>query len=310
MSAINNGAPSWAKPLTDSEFQVFMQGVDEYFTSKGAQYNVSGDAISFTEGADGGFGEAVFGLSNLAQSCKGMDSTACHEAIRMHFEAFFSALEFDREFKQMAGNLEYAQSYLAVRIYDKSFIDGITGDKPIFRELDDALHEVLVFDLPQVIELVKQQYLESWGVSADELFSIGISNILSNYNFTVNEHEFEGMKVFIVGTDHYFAADILYALDSHPDLVGSYGSLVSFPTRGLAMFHPIESTDAIFFSVRMADVTEAIFLDGPGSLSSRLFRYHDGKLSDITPGKMLVDGKQSRVLSSPELISLMEQIVH
>jgi hypothetical protein len=221
---------------------------------------------------------------------------------------FLSAIQFDCEFEGQATSLEAVRGYLAVRIHDSSYVANTTGDTPVYREINESLHEVLVFDLPSVIKPVTQKYLANWNTSIDELFDAGISNVLENYEFQIEEHDFDGDRVLIVGTDHFFAADILFALDDNLGLVGTYGSLISFPTRSIVFIHPIESRDAIFFSVRMTAVTESVYEDGPGSLCSRVFIYREGRLEDANATEIELEGKSARMLSAPALLNLMREI--
>jgi hypothetical protein len=305
---IRDAVPTWACPLDGHEYQHFMSCLDGYFRAKGARYETMDGLVKFVEDANGGFGDAVFDLSNLVQTCKANDPSEYQWIVEAHFDTFLSAIQFDREFEKQTASLEAIKNYLAVRIYDTDFVESSTGDIPVYRKLNESLYEVLVFDLPSVIKPVTQKYLGSWNAGIDELFAAGIQNVFANYEFKAEEHDFDGHKVFIVATDHFFAADVFYRLDGAKKLVGTYGSLISFPTRSIVFIHPIESRDVIFFAVRMTEVTESVYGDGPGSLSNRVFLYRDGLLEDVNATGFLLDGESARMISSPALLNLMGEI--
>jgi hypothetical protein len=305
---MSNEVPQWAFPLSDSEYRHFMNCIDGYFKGKDVRYGINGDSIRFIKGADGGFGDAALGLVNLIQTCNANAISDYREIVENHFETFFTAVHFDREFEGQAGSLDAIKGYLAVRVYDACFVESSTGDTPIYRELNERLHEVLVFDLPSVIRPVTQKYLANWDASVDELFDTGLRNVFSNYDFEIEEHDFDGDRVLIIGTDHFFAADILYRLEDNRELLGAYGALISFPTRSIVFIHPIESRDAVFFSVRMTEVTESVYDNGPGSLCNRVFIYRDGRLEDVNATGVLINGENARMLTSPALLNLIGEI--
>jgi hypothetical protein len=308
MNDMNSEVPWWAYPLGDSEYKHFICCIDDYLKAKGAKYEIESDSIRFTEGIDSDFGNAVFGLMNLVQTCNASSMSDYQKIIESHFKTFFVAIRFDREFERQAGNLNAVKDYLAVRIYHTNFVESSTEDKLVYRELNESLREVLVFDLPSVVKPASQKYLSIWDTNIDELFDMGLKNVFSNYEFKIEEHDFDGNRVFIIGTDHFFATNILYSLDGNQELLGTYGSLISFPTRSIVFIYPIESKDAIFFSVRMTEVTESVYDDGPGSLCNRVFIYHDGRLEDANATEILLDGESARLLSSPALLNLMGEI--
>jgi hypothetical protein len=58
----------------------------------------------------------------------------------------------------------------------------------------------------------------------------------------------------------------------------------------------------------MTEITEAIYAEGPGSLSNRLFLYRNGSLEDANATEIIMGEENARVISSPALIDLLGEI--
>jgi hypothetical protein len=307
MSKSETLVPWWAKPLQEKQYQHFLDCIDEYFLSKRAKYVLVDDSIELAEGEDGGFGKAVFGLSNLAQICAANPTIIFSEIIRSHFEGILRANESVKEFKSVAQSFDAIKQYLAVRIYDENFVNENKTIPLVYRELSESLFEVLVFDLPDVIQPVTVEDTENWLEDSENLFAIGIQHVIDQYSFPMIEHDLDGIKLIEINTNHFFAAAIFYVIDSYPDLNGERGLLISFPTRSTALIHLIEKVDSLIFSARMTEITRLIYGDGPGSLSNKVFYCRDKKLVDVTASMIEIDGEPSMMLSTT-LAELMGEI--
>jgi len=134
---------------------------------------------------------------------------------------------------------------------------------------------------------------------------VGIENIRKAYDLSTEEHDLDGLRLHVVAADHFFAANILFELPEHPELTGKHGAFISFPTREIALIYAVENGDALFDSIKLTEITESIYGDGPGSLSSRLYWWRPTSLVDVTSSQVLVGGKVTRLLSNPELVSLL-----
>ncbi|MCL2631909.1 MAG: hypothetical protein FWD45_02305 [Coriobacteriia bacterium] len=299
--------PQWADLLTSQEYEHFFKCLNRYFASKKLHIEIQEGLVQITNDTDNLFGGGVFGLYNLMQSCKANRRSKYQQLINSHFDTVISAREAQAAFEKLAENYDDVRHYLAIRLYDNDFFQTLEMDKTSSRILADTLREVLVFDLPTVIQTVSTELIAKWNTPADSLYETAIQNMLANYDFELESHEINGDTLIAVSENHFFVAAILYNITTYPELIGTYGSLLAFPTRDLVLAHPINSKSSVFFSIRLAQIAGDFYENNPGSLSKRVFMYRDGKLTDVHPSLISIDSEDARMLS-PELTNLFEEI--
>ncbi len=70
-------------------------------------------------------------------------------------------------------------------------------------------------------------------------------------------------------------------MQDHPQLIGTYGSLVGVPHRHAVLIYPIENIEVVKVITNLIPIITGMYSEGPGSLSPDLFWHRDGILEQL-----------------------------
>jgi hypothetical protein len=231
---------------------------------------------------DNDFGLNHLGLSNVAQVCKQDEIKNYGEIVTNHFEALIRSRLFDAEFEKMVDDYDKIKDYLGVRLYQKKYADHIGEENTIGRNFAEDLYAMLVFDLPDSIVNVKPNQSEKWGKSFVDLYNQGIQNIKARYDFHISQQKLGNFSIWFVQGDHFFTPNIVFDLENHPALTGSYGSIICMPHRHAVLIYPIENIEVLAAVNGLIPVAHGMYMEGPGSVSDHIFWLKDGEFENLS----------------------------
>ncbi len=294
--------PAWAGFLTSDNYRLFMQIVDDYFLSEDIDYAIAEAAV---EVDDDRFGATSLGLQNIAQSCHLADPEEWPAMVKNHFDGLQRINVFQEEFDSKAHDFEYAAAFLAVRLYHESYMEQIEDYLGIGQHIADDIYAALVFDLPESVTNVRPEQAVLWNKTNEELFEIGVKNVFGKYPFDIIEETLDDIRFLIINEDHFYTGNVLFVMENYPMLQGSYGSLVSIPTRHAILFYPIENKEVLEAIRNLIPITCKMNEEGPGSISSQLYWYHEEELT-LIPYELRDDQLE---ISPPEpFIELLDRL--
>jgi hypothetical protein len=212
------------------------------------------------------------------------------------------------ERKQPTSDFKAFERRLGVRLCVKDYWEDVNDNDFVSQELTTNLTKALVFDSPKSARLITTKEIVSWNKSVEELFSIGIKNIKKNYSFEATKHDVGGDRLWVIEENHRYAANIAFDLDDNDMLLGNFGSLLSFPTKGSALVYPINDSKVLSVLVKLIDITESVCRKDPEAFCHAVYWYREGQFFDFSSSKTFThDGEWS--LSPPsELLSLLHEI--
>lgn len=278
----DQGVPGWASFFTAKEYQTFIELVTDYFNKLNTPFKMENGVIEFEEGNPLGF--QSLGLGNLAQNCKQSALSDYKEIIAHHFGLMTNSLMDKKEFEDIADDFEQVKQFIALRIYDDGYASHVGKENVIGFELAEHLYAVLVFDLPETIAGVQPTYLDKWGKTKEELFSLGIQNVRTNYEFPLFKEKIDGIDFYAVITDHFFSPNIYFDLNNQSELLGVYGSVIAFPHRHTTLIYPIDTMNVVKVLHHLASMAYGMNVEGPGSITNKLYWYNNNKLEEIVYG--------------------------
>lgn len=278
MGAFMKKRPDWASFFRDEAYAAFVSALDGYFKQLGAEYRLGEGMLEVDESV---FGHSHLGIVNLAQRCSASALESYSVIIGGYFDAVRGAMEFDREFEKTAHDFEQVKEYIGVRLYDDAYMRHLGKDKAVGRDIAPDLYAMVVFDLPQTVKNVQKEQPALWGKSEDELFNLGLENIRRKYPLRMEREDAGGFYVWHINNEHFFSPNIVFDMENHPRLVGSHGSIVGLPRRYTALVYPIEDLELVDALQFMISATAGMCAEGPGSLSSNIYWYKDGKLINL-----------------------------
>ncbi len=278
----DQGVPGWASFFTAKEYQTFIDLVADYFNELNTPFKMENGVIEFEEGNPLGF--QSLGLGNLAQNCKQSAISDYKEIIEHHFGLMTNSLMDKKKFENIADDFDQVKQFIALRIHDDGYASHVGKENVIGFELAESLYAILVFDLPETIASVQTSYLDKWGKTKEELFSLGIQNIQTNYEFPLFKEKIDGIDFYAVITDHFFSPNIYFDLNNRSELLGVYGSVVAFPHRHTTLIYPIDNLNVTRVLHHLASMAYGMNVEGPGSITNRLYWYNNNKLEEIVYG--------------------------
>lgn len=269
--------PEWASFFKEKEYAAFIAAIDDYFRKTlNLTYEIQ-DGTIIPEESTAGFG--TFGLDNLARICHQNKTGTYPEIVATHFNSIIEGYKFQKEFEKIEKDFGQIEQYLAIRLYDSTYMSAVGKEYFTYREFAGTLSTVLVFDLPQTVINIKPQQIEPWGRSLDELFEIGIDNVRRNYVSNAEAIEFSPAKEMIYSFEepHFFVPNVLFDIEKYNGLVGCGGALVAVPSRSMALIYPINDLKVVGIVNKLCAVVQRIYDSTPGSLTKEIFWFSDRK---------------------------------
>lgn len=272
--------PEWAGIFNEQEYIQFINAIEVYFTKKNIAFEL-GDGILHLE-ENNNIGLSSLGLRNLAQSCKLSGEKNFKKYISGHFDSLARSVEFNNELEKIVADFDKVKEYVGVRIYPIDYASVIPQDQTIIKEIAGDIIEVLIFDFPDSIINIRPDHTEHWGLSIDDLFDYGTSNMANKYSIEVFEDNINGQSMWLITEDHFFSPNIILNIDSYPHLIGRYGSVIGIPHRHTVIIYPINDVEVIKGITNLIPIVKGLHDEGPGSISSNLFWYDGNGFEELS----------------------------
>lgn len=244
-------------------------------------------------------------LHNLAQRCRQTPREQWSALVEDHFAAL----------REDAGGGESAQELLhgvhARLLPHSSFSPEMIAAMGYARLVADDLVFSYALDRPRSVRMLTDQDVERAG-DVQALAEAARRNLM---DVTVG-HEtipLEGGAVLraVYGDSPFVASKALYLSQLHHQLTGASlpqaGALVVVPTRHLLAYHPLADASVGEAINSLAAYALGAYEDGPGSLSPRVYWWHDGRLTCLTR----IDERSSTfsLQPPPELMTRLRALV-
>jgi len=273
--------PSWASFFSGDQYAEFRNIVEDHFRKKG-QSIAWGDGILVLKPEEPG-GLHQLGLVNLAQLCARNEASDWPSIVDDHFNTLDKSQSEQRVLEQRLPDFERVRELLSVRLWPEGYLKELDSARMIHRRDLPGTISALVYDLPSSIRNVTPAEIASWGVPIDELFDIALENVRETCIPDLSEQDIgNGLQVYVLSDESFFVASYALMLEeSHPDCVGSFGTLVGVPHRHVLIAFPIESLNIIQAVPKLIAIVLGMERDGPGSISPRLYWLQNREFVDL-----------------------------
>ena len=161
----------------------------------------------------------------------------------------------------------------------------VVSEEWVLRDIGAGLRAILVADEIDMARSIVRADLERWAISEEEAWELVRQNLRAEglTPSTRKTSADDGVRLSSLDCPTWhFASSHLLLMD---DLVPAglpYGVLVAVPRRSSLLYHVIEGEAALGRAcLALAVIAGGLFAEGPGSISDRLFWWHDGLLSPI-----------------------------
>ncbi|MFJ8503758.1 immunity 49 family protein [Streptomyces avermitilis] len=263
-----------------------------FFTRHGVRLAVEGGTVEH----DG----HLRPLTALAQRCRAEAEERWPEMVEQHFIRLEAASQGGESAQELL-----RQTRLRLLPADALPSDDFRYTRPVA----EGLVLALALDAPTSIRILNDDDVARAGL--DELWAAGRANLLGE----PVEHEdvrtpSGALLHSVMGESHFVASKALVL----PELVRAVtgqelpaaGALVAVPTRHLLAFHPIVDGTVVDAVNDLGAYALGAYEDGPGSLTPRLYWWHQGQLICLT---VFDHGSRSLSVVPPqELMDLMKSL--
>ncbi|MDW8803683.1 immunity 49 family protein [Streptomyces scabiei] len=242
-------------------------------------------------------------LTTLAQKLRPVPEEQWPQLIGEHF----ARLEVTSQGGHETAQEMLAQTYLRLLPADALPPE---GQWRYVRPVAGELVEALSLDAPTWVRLLDDTDVARAGL--EELRAAGRANLLS---VPVEHEEVRGPRSALLhsvfGASHFVSSKALVLPDLVRALTGlelpEAGALVAVPTRHLLAFHLVVDHTVVEAVNDLAAYSLGAYEDGPGSLTPRLFWWHQGRLVEIT--EFDHDSRSLTIVPPPELLEVMQNLV-
>lgn len=225
--------PAWASFFTADEYNQFIKTLGNYWDQSNIAYTLKDSVITTDE-----LGSVNF--IACAHACKQHPYSEWENIITNYFNYRKQAYEFEAQFFQKVHDFSYVEPYIGVHLFHKDFLSQLSDDMRICKSVANDLVAILIFNLPYGMKLVEPVETIQWNKTNEELYEIGLANIRKKYVDNITRRDFDEHKVWFIDGDHPFVSNKMLELHLHPELIGTYGSLVSIPYINGMIVYPIE----------------------------------------------------------------------
>lgn len=234
-----------------------------------------------------GQGMLAFNLDNLILKCADeTDHSRWPTIVQDHFKALLNSIQANNNL--LAAEYEKIKSNLGIRIYPDATIEKRGGKANFIYRTDlEGTTSILMLDLPGGFKPILKKDFDLWGKTTDDVFAQALLNVdkqpMQKAVKTFDVEKFNIEFDFIENED--YAAT--YALDlskNSPEMVGTWGSVVVIPNKGLVSVCKISKDrplDFVKYIQKIKPLTDQSFEQHQNPVSKDFFWYYNGKFTYI-----------------------------
>lgn len=268
-----SGDDWWPPGMAPKQRLRFEQLVLAYFAQRG-------ESVRLVDGCAVNDGDMRYGLQNVAQRCAQADEREWPTLIGDHFDNMQRSKSEQDDLARRVGDFDAVADLLVPRLWNEDLPD--QGRMFVLREDLEGTRTVLSFDLPSCVTNVTPEHLKAWNRPVADVFDRALKNLAEKHPVEVGKHDLgDGINLWILGADHFYAASHALLLDRYAGCVGPGGALVAIPHRQVLLSYPIETVQAAIAVNKLIPIAIGMFREGPGSITPNLYWYRNGKFLRI-----------------------------
>ena len=298
---INYDTPERFKHLINqADFNWFIHYILKYAERNNKVFVFENDHI--VDKTDTNVGEIQKGLDTLIRVLAMHEKEDWPDLVSEHF----GKLEKVEELVEQLNDFESIKNHLTIRIYPKYIVSqfGNNYKEQLISRVDfKGTISLLCVDLPNKFATLNRENTKDWNVSNEDLFSIAQKNIATKYDkLPVESRTIENITISHCFERDYAVSYIIDFQNNCKELIGIFGTVVSIPSKGAVLLHPINGNTVMKSISIMAAATENIYRNDEGPITLDFYWYYKGKFH-LFESK---ESEQARTITIPyQLIELL-----
>lgn len=225
-------------------------------------------------------------LGNLIKKCKQETTEEWIKIIGDHF----GRLQINKsKSKYIHKDIDFAQNLIKVQVRMFDTMSDISLDELVCREDMPGTYTFLVLDFDERFHFIRKDGIAEWEKSIDELFEIGFDNVVRE-KINVKEYTLkEDIEMFSFFDGDFSASYVIQLERNAPYAIGTFGSVVTIPSKGVALVHPINGETALDFISTVIDTQQAFYRQDPVPITDTFYWFYESKFYPFA--EMEKDGK-------------------
>lgn len=265
------GSPTWAEFFTPRQYERFVQLVEEYFRRRKQTVHVENGVVV----------PLGMGLQNIAQVCSQIDEKDWKPAIEEHFEYSQAMQRESDQLKNRKEHYEQIKPLLAVRLFSDELPEQVRSENLSRVDLPGTI-TAMVYDLPHGIQTILRRDALAWDLGMPDLFEAAFINTRAKLKIQPEKIDLgDGVQIFAFEAPNFFINAAALMLEEWPQCLGGGGTLLAVPHRSGVLTYPIEDAGVVPAVKKLLPLVPQLYQAGPGSISPRLYWYHQGRYIDL-----------------------------
>ncbi len=281
--------PSWSPFAKDKDFYFFMDQIARFFEPYNTRTDLESGQVVKADSLSGI--DEIFVLYNAAVLCADAEHQEYEEIISKKFSPLLNGTAFDSKEERM----------LAARILPKYIFEQMNSENFVGFDVAEGLFCYLVYDTSQGAVNATKEELSQLNKSEAELMKLGRANVRNKYPFMIEPYS---GNIFIVGSEYYYAPNIMIELGDYPNLIGKFGSIIS-PSNGHLVTVALIEDDSIFDELlKVAQLADFARENFENRVSQDLYWYKpNGEFSKIS-----INAEDGIMALPGELVNMLREL--
>jgi hypothetical protein len=298
--------PPWAGPMSKEDLDLFLTKIGEHFQKGRMAIEIDAKEGALLVHDEKYQSMGPIWLANLASMCRQTEHRLWPEIIAGHFSSVELTTKMLDELAEKVKDFEQARNLVHVKIYNAEYAAGSARKNIVFREQLPGTVSVIVFDMPESVFNVSQDCVNMWGKTEDELFRLGFRNVREHYPAVIEDQETPDKVVIkVICNDNFFNTTHALLIEHYPDLLGTHGTLLGIPNRGILLAYPINDMQVVAAIHVMLPAIIGMHRDGPGSISTHLYWYREGVYRDLP---YTLDGNRLDFTPPDDFVQMLNEL--
>lgn len=261
--------------ISQQDYELLIRFSVQYFNENKISIRaVENGIIKATSGNDKGE-EVQFGLDNLVRKVIKAEKEQWHSIINDHYSKLRQ--NHKSAYNYLFKDFEYASQFLKLIIKDRNFIRTDFMQKMVHRIDFPETCTMLILDFEEQFRFLMWDEITEWETPAQDLFAIALHNVAKE-KVAVMNGDFKNEQQLYLFIESNFAASYLIDIETNaPHAVGNFGALVTIPTKGIGLAHPINNFGVIAVAGGIAPLVMHYFNENEGSINTYFYWYYHGR---------------------------------
>ncbi len=295
------------EPVSRDQINRILSAVASFYQARDVRISLTREgAIVFPDEPNRG----EMHLGNILARCQATDASDWAELIEDHLLNMEVWWEQEKLIADRIDDYDFVREHLGVQLWPESLREQFEARRTVMRDDVPGAITTLVLDLPTALRTLRRSEIEAWGQADAALFDEGIERVRRAVTPRTDAIDVGLTKPVMVvraePPEDTFVSVFALTPQAVPDIIGSYGALLSTPCRDLIIAHPLEDASGPYAIPQMAAMLQKAVSTRPYAIAATI--WHHDRDGAVTPlGYDMADGR-IEISAPPAFQAVMAQL--